>query len=208
MFGSVDEYTDYCKEAGYNYIGNNSNHVYFFYSLDPNAIPISTDYEDKLFKITKASSGIFILSIIWAITFLFRGSNDLYLFYLALFSAVFLKEFDFLIWYFEQKKSISKGHKISSIPLESFKLKQLFNKISLTLILIMLIITLTPFPLTKTINNYLLFIFPLILIFCLLIFRKKLKNIHSIHYVLSITIIFSFLFNHLLNVFLAIGGIL
>lgn len=52
----LKRYREFCKDAGWNYIGNNGL-LHIFYTEDMNAIPVETDSEERYDRICHASAG-------------------------------------------------------------------------------------------------------------------------------------------------------
>ena len=148
---STNEYIDYCREAGWDFICN-VGQINIFVSDTKNAIPIETDEALKLKTITKgilkqhASFWFFLFPMFLldaAMSFLnFESLATMninliaFLFYIIFFVVVIFQVVRFTVWTAKQKRRIKNGEPIKHISRKDQKRKEKIRLILLSVILI------------------------------------------------------------------------
>lgn len=153
--GSEREYIEYCEAGGWTYLCSTFGKYFVFYTEDENTTPIQTDEEIVIKKVRK-SILINMIYYIFLVTMLVYNSifQKGYLFFseisnnnslfvmMGLLVLVFFLIFDTIrdgLWYFKSKKAFKLGEDIKYISYKSFKIKNAYENIGLSMCILMIL---------------------------------------------------------------------
>lgn len=185
--GSKQEYIEYCEAGGWTFSGLNFGKYLVFYTKDENITPIHTDEEMLIKKMRKYILINIIFYIFLAIELVYIGLfHKSYVFFteiadnnsLATMMGLLLIVFLYIwctirngIWYFKSKKALKMGEDINYISCKSFKIKNAYVKVYLSVGILMIL------NLIGDETNNIACIYMSILTFLLTIFIIKFINI-------------------------------
>lgn len=153
--GSEGEYIEYCEAGGWTYVCSTIGKYLVFYTKDENTTPIQTDEEMIIKKVSK-SILVSMLYYIFLVTMLvynpifktgyvffseISNNNSLFVM-MVLLLLVFILIIETIrdgIWYFKSKKAFKLGENIKYISYKSFKIKNAYENIGLSMCILMIL---------------------------------------------------------------------